>query len=173
MVPEVLERHARHIDTGEIIPSALVDKIRAAETFNQGYETVRYTASTLLDLALHQRDDADGVDIARFEAEECLRLGVPAEADMNHHLSHFGHIFSDDSYAAGYYVYMWAEVLEAEAFEAFEEAGNAFDPVLADKLHRYIYSAGNKHEQRAAFRSFRGRDPQAGAMLKKRGLVQA
>jgi len=172
-VQEVLERHARHIDTGAVIPAALLDKIRAAETFNQGYETVRYTASALVDLALHQRDDADGVDIAEFEAAECARLGVPAEAGMNHYLSHFGHIFSGDSYAAGYYVYMWAEVLEAEAFEAFEETGNAFDPVLAEKLHRYIYSAGDKREQRAAFRAFRGRDPQAGPMLQKRGLVHA
>ena len=171
-VPEVLERHARHIDTGEIIPPALLDKIRAAEKFNQGYETVRYTASALVDLALHQRSDVDGVELAAFEAEQLARLGVPAEAGMNHHLSHFGHIFSGDSYAAGYYVYMWAEVLEAEAFEAFEEAGNAFDPALADKLHRYIYSSGDMREQGAAFRAFRGRDPQAASMLKKRGLVQ-
>jgi len=172
-VPEVLERHARHVDTGAPIPAELLDKIRAAETFNQGYETVRYTASALVDLALHQRADVDGVDIAAFEAEQLAQLGVPSQTGMNHHLSHFRHIFSGASYAAGYYVYMWAEVLEAEAFQAFEEAGSAFDPVLADKLYRYVYSAGDKHEQGAAFRVFRGRDPQAGPMLEKRGLVHA
>ena len=96
---------------------------------------------------------------------------MPREVGMRHRLPHFGHVFSGGYYAAGYYVYMWAEVLEAEAFDAFEEAGNAFDPVLADKLQRCIYSAGDSREQRAAFRAFRGRDPRAEPMLRKRGLV--
>ncbi|PRP69999.1 peptidase M3 [Chromobacterium amazonense] len=170
LVPEVLEKHARHAETGAAIPAELVAKIKAARHFNQGFETVRYAASTLIDLALHERDDADGIDIAAFETAERERLGVPPAAGMNHRPPHFGHIFSDDAYAAGYYVYMWAEVLEAEAFAAFEEAGNPFDPELADKLYRYIYSAGDAREQRAAFRAFRGRDPQAEAMLKSRGL---
>lgn len=172
-VPEVLERHARHVDTGAPLPAELLAKIRAAETFNQGYDTVRYTASALVDLALHQRNDADGVDIVEFEAEERARLGVPDETGMMHHLTHFGHIFSGSSYAAGYYVYMWAEVLEADAFDAFEEAGNAFDPALSGKLYRHIYSAGDRHEQGAAFRAFRGRDPRVEAMLDKRGLLEA
>ncbi len=170
LVPEVLEKHARHAETGAAIPAELVAKIKAARHFNQGFETVRYAASTLIDLALHERDDAEGIDIAAFEAAERERLGVPPAAGMNHRPPHFGHIFSDDAYAAGYYVYMWAEVLEAEAFAAFEEAGNPFDPELADKLYRYIYSAGDAREQRAAFRAFRGSDPQAEAMLKSRGL---
>ncbi|MBM2884618.1 M3 family metallopeptidase [Chromobacterium phragmitis] len=170
LVPEVLEKHARHAETGASIPRELVAKIKAARHFNQGFETVRYAASTLIDLALHERDDADGIDIAAFETAERERLGVPPAAGMNHRPPHFGHIFSDDAYAAGYYVYMWAEVLEAEAFAAFEEAGDPFDPELADKLYRYIYSAGDAREQRAAFRAFRGRDPQAEAMLKSRGL---
>ncbi|MDR3427446.1 M3 family metallopeptidase [Silvimonas sp.] len=173
LVPEVLERHARHLQTGAVIPADLVARIRASRTFNQGYETVRYTASTLIDLALHQRTDAQGVDIAEFEAAERIRLGVPPEAGMNHRLPHFGHIFSDEYYAAGYYVYMWAEVLEAEAFDAFEEAGSAFDPALAEKLYRYIYSAGDSREQGLAFRTFRGREPQATPMLRKRGLIAA
>ncbi|WP_144370659.1 M3 family metallopeptidase [Vogesella urethralis] len=171
LVPEVLAEHARHVDSGEPIPPALVAAIKAASTFNQGFETVRYSASTLIDLALHQRNDADGVDILAFEAAERTRLGVPPEAGMNHRLPHFGHVFSDDYYAAGYYVYMWAEVLEAEAFAAFEEAGNPFDAALAAKLQRYIYSAGDAREQRAAFRAFRGHDPQAAPMLEKRGLL--
>ena len=171
LVPEVLARHARHVETGEVIPAALVAKIEAARTFNQGFETVRYTASTLIDLALHQADGKAGIDILAFEAAERERLGVPVEAGMNHRPPHFGHIFSGDYYAAGYYVYMWAEVLEAEAFAVFEEAGNAFDSTLAANLQQYIYSAGDSREQKAAFRSFRGRDPQAQAMLGKRGLV--
>ncbi|NHQ80117.1 M3 family metallopeptidase [Chromobacterium vaccinii] len=171
LVPEVLEKHARHAETGAAIPVELVAKIKAARHFNQGFETVRYAASTLIDLALHQRDDAEGIDIAAFEAAERERLGIPPAAGMNHRPPHFGHIFSDDAYAAGYYVYMWAEVLEAEAFAAFEEAGDPFNPKLADKLYRHIYSAGDAREQRAAFRAFRGRDPQAEAMLKNRGLL--
>jgi len=170
-VPEVLAQHARHVTTGEPIPAALIERIRASQTFNQGFETVSYTSSALIDMALHLHDDPAGIDIERFEAEERERLGVPHEIGLRHRLPHFGHIFSGSSYAAGYYVYMWAEVLEAEAFDAFDEAGNAFDPALAEKLHRYVYSAGDSREQRAAFRAFRGRDPQAAPMLRKRGLL--
>src|SRR5258708_1736801 len=172
-VPEVLAKHARHVTTGEPIPAALIGRIRASQTFNQGFDTVAYTSSALIDMALHLQNDAAGIDIARFEAEERQRLGVPREVGLRHRLPHFGHIFSGAYYAAGYYVYMWAEVLEAEAFDAFEEAGNAFDPALAGKLQRYIYSAGNSREQRAAFRAFRGRDPQAGPMLRRRGLLRS
>jgi peptidyl-dipeptidase Dcp len=172
-VPEVLARHARHVTTGEPIPAALIGRIRESQTFNQGFSTVAYTSSTLIDLALHLHDDPASFDIGRFEAQECERLGVPREIGMRHRLPHFGHIFGGAYYAAGYYVYMWAEVLEADAFDAFEEAGNAFDPVLADKLQRYVYSAGDSREQRAAFRAFRGRDPQATPMLRKRALLPA
>jgi peptidyl-dipeptidase Dcp len=170
-VPEVLEKHARHVETGEPIPAALIERIRASQTFNQGFETVSYTSSALIDMALHQQKDAGSIDIARFEDEERERLGVPREVGMRHRLPHFSHIFSGAYYAAGYYVYMWAEVLEAEAFDAFEEAGDAFAPVLADKLRRYVYSAGDSRDERAAFRAFRGHDPQAAPMLRKRGLL--
>ncbi|WP_429341217.1 M3 family metallopeptidase [Paraburkholderia sp. GAS42] len=172
-VPEVLAKHARHVTTGEPIPAALIERIRASQTFNQGFTTVAYTSSTLIDLALHLHEDPGGLDIARFETQERERLGVPREVGMRHRLPHFGHIFGGAYYAAGYYVYMWAEVLEAEAFDAFEESGNAFDPALAEKLQRYVYSAGDSREQRAAFRAFRGRDPQATPMLRKRGLLPA
>ncbi len=171
-VPEVLAKHARHVTTGEPIPAALIERIRASQTFNQGFATVAYASSALIDMALHLHPNPEAIDIARFEAQECERIGVPREVGMRHRLPHFGHIFSGAYYAAGYYVYMWAEVLEAEAFDAFEEAGNAFDQALADKLQRYIYSAGNSREQRAAFRAFRGRDPQAAPMLRKRGLLR-
>ena len=171
--PAVLAKHARHADSGEAIPQALIAKILAARSFNQGFETVRYAASTLIDLALHLRNDVDGVDIAAFEAEQRQSLGVPDAVGMNHRPPHFQHIFASDGYAAGYYVYIWAEVLEAEAFAAFKERGDAFDPELADKLRRYIYSAGDSREQSQAFRAFRGRDPDAAAMLRKRGLLGA
>jgi peptidyl-dipeptidase Dcp len=170
-VPEVLMKHARHVTTGEPIPAALLERIRAAQTFNKGFETVAYTSSALIDMALHLLKDPSTIDIARFETEQRKRLGVPREVGMRHRLPHFGHVFSGSYYAAGYYVYMWAEVLEAEAFEAFEEAGDAFDPALADKLRRNVYSAGDSREPGAAFRAFRGRDPRAEPMLRKRGLV--
>jgi peptidyl-dipeptidase Dcp len=172
-VREVLEKHARHVATGEPIPAALIERIRASQTFNQGFETVSYASSALIDMALHRRKDAENIDIARFEEDERARLGVPREVGMRHRLPHFSHIFSGAHYAAGYYVYMWAEVLEAEAFDAFEEAGDAFDPVLADKLKRYVYSAGDSRDERAAFRAFRGHEPQAEPMLRKRGLLAA
>lgn len=172
-VPEVLAKHARHVTTGEPIPAALIERVRASQTFNQGFETVAYTSSALIDMALHVQEDPASIDIARFEADERERLGVPHEVGMRHRLPHFGHIFGGAYYAAGYYVYMWAEVLEAEAFDAFEETGNAFDPALADKLHRYIYSAGDSRDEGVAFRAFRGRDPQAAPMLRKRGLLPA
>jgi peptidyl-dipeptidase Dcp len=171
-VPEVLAKHARHVTSGEPIPAALIERIRAAQTFNQGFQTVAYTSSALIDMALHLRNDPEGIDIAQFEIAERERLGVPREVGMRHRLPHFGHIFSGGYYAAGYYVYMWAEVLEADAFDAFEEAGSAFDPALADKLHRYVYSAGDSREQGSAFRAFRGRDPRPEPMLRKRGLLQ-
>ena len=169
-VTEVLTKHARHVRTGEPIPAALLERIRAAQTFNKGFETVAYTSSALIDMALHLLKDPSAIDIAHFETEQRERLGVPREVGMRHRLPHFGHVFSGSYYAAGYYVYMWAEVLEAEAFEAFEEAGDAFDPALADKLRRYVYSAGDSREPGAAFRAFRGRDPRAEPMLRKRGL---
>ncbi|MFM0597079.1 M3 family metallopeptidase [Paraburkholderia dilworthii] len=170
-VPEVLAKHARHATTGAPIPAALIERIRASQTFNQGFTTVAYTSSALVDMALHLHEAPASIDIADFEARECERLGVPPEVGMRHRLPHFGHVFGGSYYAAGYYVYMWAEVLEAEAFDAFEEAGDAFEPVLADKLQRYVYSAGDSREQRAAFRAFLGRDPKAAPMLRKRGLL--
>ena len=122
-------------------------------------------------MTLHLHPDPASIDISAFEAEECRRLGVPPEVGMAHHLPHFRHLFGNRYYAAGYYVYMWAEVLEAEAFNAFEKTGNAFDPGLADKLERFIYSAGDSRDPRAAFRALCGRDPQTAAMLRKKGLL--
>ena len=171
--PEVLKRHARHHLTGEAIPDALIDKLHAARHFNQGFETVRYTASALVDMAAHARPDRAVSDVVAFERAELERIGLPAGVGLNHRLTHFQHLFSGSGYAAGYYVYLWAEVLDADGFEAFVEAGNPFDAAVAKRLARFIYSAGNSIEPTAAYRAFRGRAPTPEPMLKQRGLVGA
>ena len=168
---EVLKRHARHYLTDEPIPDALVEKLQAARLFNQGFETVRYTASALVDMAAHALTDADAPDVVEFERAELARIGAPADIGMNHRLTHFQHLFSGSAYAAGYYVYLWAEVLDADGYEAFVEAGNPFDAAVAARLRRFIYSSGNSIEPSEAYRAFRGRAPTVEPMLKGRGLV--
>jgi peptidyl-dipeptidase Dcp len=168
--PEVLQRHACHWQTGAPIPAALVERLRAAEKFNQGFETVRYCASALVDMAAHQAESVD--DLVAFEREVLERIGMPHGVGMNHRLPHFQHLFSGDGYAAGYYVYLWAEVLEADGYEAFVEAGNPFDPQLAQRLRRFIYGAGNSIEPGEAYRAFRGRAARVEPMLRQRGLVE-
>jgi peptidyl-dipeptidase Dcp len=170
--PEVLKRHARHYLSGEAIPDALIDKLHAARHFNQGYETVRYTASALVDMAAHARPDVAVADVVGFERAELERIGLPSGVGLNHRLTHFQHLFSGSGYAAGYYVYLWAEVLDADGFEAFVEAGNPFDAAVAKRLARFIYSAGNSIEPSAAYRAFRGRAATPQPMLKQRGLVE-
>jgi peptidyl-dipeptidase Dcp len=170
--PEVLKRHARHHRTGEPMADELIARLHRARHFNQGYETVRYTASALVDMAAHARTDAAPIDVVAFERAELDRLEPPESVGMNHRLTHFQHLFSGSSYAAGYYVYLWAEVLDADGFEAFVEAGNPFDPAVAERLARFIYSAGNSVEPGAAYRAFRGRAPTAEPMLRQRGLIE-
>jgi len=169
--PEVLKRHARHYQTGEPIPDALIEKLQTARLFNQGFETVRYTASALVDMAVHALTDREAPDVVEFECAELARIGAPADVGMNHRLAHFQHLFSSSSYAAGYYVYLWAEVLDADGYDAFVEAGSPFDAVVAQRLRRFIYSSGNSIEPTQAYRAFRGREPTVTAMLKGRGLV--
>ena len=172
--PEVLKRHARHHVTGEPIPDALIARLHEARFFNQGYETVRYTASALVDMAAHSRSGAElPADVVEFERAELARLGAPAVVGLNHRLTHFQHLFAGSGYAAGYYVYLWAEVLDADGFDAFREAGDPFDPVVAQRLRRYIYASGNSIEPSAAYRAFRGRGPEPLPMLRQRGLVGA
>lgn len=166
----VLRRHARHWQTGVAIPEALLDKIDAARRFGQAYDTVRYTASAILDLAAHQcATPPDDVD--RFEADTLAARGLPPDTGIAHRLPHFQHLFAGDGYAAGYYVYLWAEVLEADAWQAFVEAGDVFDPAVAARLHAEIYSCGDSVEPGAAYRAFRGRDAGLTPMLRERGLV--
>ena len=167
---EVLRRHARHAVTGEPIPDALLDRLDAARRFGQGYETVRYTASAIVDLAAHQ-SLVPIDDVVAFERAVMAARGLPDDTGLNHRLPHFQHLFSGDSYAAGYYVYLWAEVLEADAWDAFGEAGSAFDPAVAQRLKACIYSRGDSVEPGAAFRAFRGRDAVIGPMLRGRGLI--
>jgi peptidyl-dipeptidase Dcp len=169
--PAVLQRHARHHRTGEPIPLEWVRRLQAARRFNEGYETVRYTASALVDMAVHSITTGQAPDVVVFEALELERIGAPPQAGMNHRLVHFQHLFSSSSYAAGYYVYLWAEVLDADGFEAFVEAGDPFDAALAQRLRRFVYASGNSIEPALAYRSFRGRDPTVTPMLRKKGLL--
>jgi peptidyl-dipeptidase Dcp len=167
----VLQQHARHVETGAPIPDALLDKLAAARTSNQGFETVEYVSSALVDMAIHGRTDPEGVDITSFEKEELARIGMPPAMVMRHRLPHFGHLFSSAAYAAGYYVYMWAEVLDADGYEAFVEAGDPFDQDVAGRLLQYVYAAGGSLEPAAAYRAFRGRDPSVTPLLVQRGLA--
>ena len=168
---EVLKKHARHHLTGKPIPDELITKLEAASKFNQGYETVRYVASARVDMAAHALTANEGPDITAFEKAENERMGLPAAVGMNHRLAHFQHLFSGSSYAAGYYVYLWAEVLDADGYDAFTEAGNPFDAAVATRLRQFIYSSGNSREPREAYRAFRGRDPSVQPMLRERGLL--
>ncbi len=169
----VLDRHAKHYQTGAPIPAVLRERIEAARLFNKGFETVQYTSSALVDMAAHALIDYDDLDIVAFEKAELARLGMPSVIPMMHRLIHFRHLFAGDSYAAGYYVYMWAEVLDADAFGAFVEAGDPFDAATAERLHRYVYSAGNTIEPRDAYVAFRGRAATVEPMLRKKGLLEA
>ena len=171
--PAVLKRHARHVDTGEPIPDALIARLKAACQFNQGFETVEYTASALVDLALHSQTSFAALDIAKFEVQELEKIGMPKQIQMRHRLPHFGHLFSGSSYASQYYVYLWAEVLDADGFDAFSEAGDPFDAPTAQRLRQFIYASGNTMEPTEAYRAFRGRAPTVTPMLKKKGLLTA
>ena len=170
--PAVLKRHARHHETGTPIPDALIERLHRARHFNQGYETLRYAASALVDMAVHARSDDGPVDVVEFERAELARRGLPAAVGVNHRLVHFQHLFSGSGYAAGYYVYLWAEVLDADGYEAFVEAGDPFDPALAKRLARFIYSSGNSIEPGEAYRAFRGRAAGPEPMLRQRGLLE-
>jgi peptidyl-dipeptidase Dcp len=172
--PQVLRLHARHVETNEAIPDALIAKLQNARLFGQGYETVRYCASALTDMAAHTHPDPAGVaDWSAFEAQVLRERGLPHAVGLNHRLVHFQHLFSSDSYAAGYYVYLWAEVLDADAFGAFDEAGDPFAPDVAERLKRCIYSSGNSMEPGKAYEAFRGRAPTIEPLLEQRGLLEA
>src|SRR5476651_2245404 len=169
-VPELLQKYALHAQTGEPMPKALLDRLLATRLFNQAFFIVEFTASALVDLELHSTPDSAALDVSAFERKALDAIHMPAEIVMRHRLPHFQHLFSGGGYAAAYYSYMWSEVLDADAFEAFEEAGNAFDPATAKRLRDFIYSAGNLRDPVEAYTAFRGRLPAVDALLKKRGL---
>jgi peptidyl-dipeptidase Dcp len=172
-VPEILQEYARHARTGAQMPKALLEKLLETRNFGQGFATVEYTACALVDLDIHGLPQADALDVSQFEREALDRIHMPAEIVMRHRLPHFQHLFSGGGYAAGYYSYMWSEVLDADAFEAFEETGDPFDADTARRLKDYIYSAGNLRDPADAYKAFRGRLPSPDALLRKRGLADA
>jgi peptidyl-dipeptidase Dcp len=168
--PETLRRYARHYETGQPIPEDLLRRLLAARTFNQGFATVELTGSALLDLDLHCEPSPQRLDLVRFEAEFLDRIGMPKEIGLRHRPAHFQHLFAGSGYAAGYYAYLWAEVLEADGYAAFTETGDVFDPELAARL-KTIYNAGDTRDPMELYRAFRGRDPDIAALLEQRGLT--
>jgi peptidyl-dipeptidase Dcp len=167
--PEVLGRFAVHHRTGEPLPAELLEKIERASTFNEGFETVEYLASALVDMKLHLAGDID-INPDTFERETLADLGMPREIVMRHRTPHFAHIFSGDSYSAGYYSYLWSDALTADAAEVFEEASGYYDEEVAQRLHDNIMSVGDTIDPADGFRVFRGRDVDTSALLRKRGF---
>jgi peptidyl-dipeptidase Dcp len=170
--PQVLRQFARHYQTGEPLPDDLLNRFIAARKFNQGFATVEFVSSALLDLEFHTQPAAASGDVRAFERNELEKIGMPAEISMRHRPQQFGHIFSGDHYASGYYSYMWSEVMDADAFGAFEEAGDIFDPAVAKRLHDDIYSSGGSRDPEDAYIAFRGRQPEPDALLRRRGLLE-
>jgi peptidyl-dipeptidase Dcp len=170
--PQVLRQFARHYQTGEPLPDDLLKRFLAARKFNQGFATVEFVSSALIDLEFHTQPASAIADVQAFERQELEKIGMPAEISLRHRPQQFGHIFSGDHYAAGYYSYMWSEVMDADAFGAFEEAGNIFDPATAKRLHDDIYSSGGSRDPEDAYVAFRGREPEPDALLRRRGLLE-
>jgi peptidyl-dipeptidase Dcp len=168
--PEVLQRFALHHRTGEPIPQALVERIERASTFNQGFRTTEFLASALIDMKLHLAGGAD-IDPAAFERETLAALGLPREIVMRHRTPHFSHVFDGDGYSAGYYSYLWSDVLTADAAEAFTQAGGFYDAAVADRLRRHVFSVGNTVDPAEGYRAFRGGEPSTEALMRKRGFI--
>jgi peptidyl-dipeptidase Dcp len=170
--PQVLQQFARHYQTGEPLPEDLLKRFLAARKFNQGFATVEFVSSALIDLEFHTQPASASRDVGAFEKAELAKIGMPEEIVLRHRPTQFGHIFSGDHYAAGYYSYMWSEVMDADAFGAFEEAGNIFDSATAKRLHDDIYSTGGSVDPEDAYVAFRGREPEPEALLRRRGLLE-
>jgi peptidyl-dipeptidase Dcp len=170
-VPETLERFALHAETGNPIPKTLLDKLNAARNFNQGFATVEFLSSALVDMDYHTLENPGALDPIAFEKASLDKMDMPKEIVMRHASPHFQHVFAGDGYSAGYYSYMWSEVLDADGFDAFKEKGDLFDPAAAKRLYEYIYSAGGTRDFAEAYRLFRGRDPSIEPLLEGRGLA--
>src|SRR4030088_2736480 len=169
--PQVLRQFARHYQTGEPLPDDLLKRFPPARKFNQGFAPVEFVSPALIDLEFHTQPASASRDVRAFERKELEKIGMPAEISLRHRPQQFGHIFSGDHYAAGYYSYMWSEVMDADAFGAFEEAGDIFDPAVAKRLHDDIYSSGGSRDPEDAYIAFRGREPEPEALLRRRGLL--
>jgi peptidyl-dipeptidase Dcp len=169
-LPETLRRYARHHGTGAPLPDAVIARLEAARGFDTGFGTVAYTASAMLDMALHRHESPSTLDVDAFEAEMLAGIGMPAEIPVRHRPAHFQHLFDGGGYAAGYYSYLWAEVLDTDGFEAFTEAGDPFDPALASRL-RALLAAGDTEDPMALYIAFRGRAPGTDALLRHRHLL--
>jgi peptidyl-dipeptidase Dcp len=164
--------YAKHSETGEVIPPQLVEKIRAASTHNQGFKTTEYIAASLLDLSWHNLDSNGAAaveDAARFEDETMKAFGKPGEIESRYRSPYFAHIFAG-GYSAGYYAYLWSEILDADGFTAFKEAGDIYDPELARRLKENVYQAGGLRDADVLYRDFRGKDPSIEPLLEIRGL---
>jgi peptidyl-dipeptidase Dcp len=169
LTPDVLNRYARHYKTGATIPAELVAKIEKAQTFNQGFDTVEYLSSAIVDMKLHDRE-TPVTDVDAFERETLASIDIPKEIVMRHRLPQFNHLFSSDAYSAGYYSYLWSETMDADTWAAFEEAGNVWDKATADRFRVTLLSTGNETDRKLAYRAFRGRDPDVKALFKRRGF---
>jgi peptidyl-dipeptidase Dcp len=167
--PEILNRHALHYQTGKPIPKELVEKIERADTFNQGFDTVEYLSSALIDMKLHLAG-TEKIDADKFERETLAALGMPSEIVMRHRTPQFMHVFSGDGYSAGYYSYLWSDTLTADAWEAFTEAGGPWDKTVAKRLRENVFSVGNTIDPADGYRAFRGRDAGIDALMRKRGF---
>ncbi|QJB70442.1 M3 family metallopeptidase [Parasphingorhabdus halotolerans] len=169
MTPYILSTYARHYKTGKPIPKALVDKIQASKTFNEGFSTVEYLSSAIIDMMLHNRE-LPVTDPDKFERETLTAIGMPKEIAMRHRLPQFNHLFSSDAYSAGYYSYLWSETMDADTWAAFEEAGSPWDKETAERFRTILLATGNETDRKEAYRKFRGRDPEVKYILKKRGF---
>ena len=168
--PQVLKRFALHCKTGAPIPDELVARLERAAKFNKGFENVEYVAAAIVDMRLHLDGARGPLDVRAFERDTLAALGMPPQIVMRHRLPHFGHLFSGDAYSAGYYSYLWADTLSADAFEAFTEAGGAYDRSVAKRLREHVFAAGNTRDPAEGYRAFRGRDAGIEALMRKRGF---
>jgi len=169
--PEILGRFALHHETGQPLPMVLRQKIEKADKFNQGFATVEYLASALVDLKGHLAGDTP-IEAAAFERDTLTALGMPREIVMRHRMPHFLHVFASDGYSAGYYSYLWADTLSADAYEAFLEGAGPFDKAIAKRLKQHVFSAGNTVDPAEGYRAFRGRDAGIGALMRHRGFPE-
>jgi peptidyl-dipeptidase Dcp len=152
------------------MPEELLGRMLAARTFNQGFTSVEYCSSAIVDLDFHELGSAENLDVEAFERQSLERIGMPEAIVMRHRTPHFQHVFAGEGYSAGYYSYLWSEVLDADGFDAFVETGDVFDPGVAGRLREFVYSAGNMRDPAEAYTAFRGRLPTPAALLRKRGL---